>query len=490
VAAALLASGPLVFRAQRTTLRAERLGLLAGAFVATALLAGSPGAVAADHPIDSYLSVWRSGRFTAGHMTEGYIHVAMPPGFRVVNSELDGPVFADASGKTLYIWPREELRNGSAGDNRGESECTGVRLTVNDGFMSPYPAGLLLPDLDQRPSCTQAWPPALAPAHPAPLDGWSIIERSDGMAQWAYEGFALYTSFHDRRLGDVLGGTSRRGHGDSFVARRPAGPPPDVPPGFRVVSTALGRLLVTEHGQSVYVSDQDSPNRSHCDAACTQTWIPIVAPNIARPHGEWSIIERTSGVHQWAFRSSPLYRYVMDSDHPYSLRGSDAPGWHNVFTQMTPPPPRDFTVQDTTAGQVLADSAGMTIYIYQCGEDSLDQLGCDYPTETQAYRWAMCGGGDPRRCLQSFPYVLAPADAPRGDPAWSAVDIEPMTGRLAQSGQSGALHVWAYRGRPIYTFSGDRVPGDINGDSHGEFRAERQGFKAFWLRDDYFEYAD
>jgi predicted lipoprotein with Yx(FWY)xxD motif len=470
--------------------RVERGGLIVGAVCATALLSGSPWAFAADPPIDSYLSAWRSGQFAAGHMTEEYIHAPMPPGFRVVNSELEGPVFADASGKTLYMWPREELRNGSAGDNKGESECTSAKLTVNDGFMSPYPAGLLLPDLDQRPSCTQAWPPARAPVEAPSLDDWSIIERADGIRQWAYDGFAVYTSSHDRRLGDVLGGTSRRGHGDGFVARAPARPPPDVPPGFRVVSTALGRLLATEHGESVYVSDRDSPNRSHCDGVCVQTWIPIVAPNIARPHGEWSIIERTSGVHQWAFRKRPLYRYVMDRAHPLSLRGSDVSGWHNVFTQMTPPPPREFTVQDTTSGQVLADAAGMTIYIYQCGEDALDQLGCDHPSETQAYRLAMCGGGDPRRCLQSFPYVPAPENAPQDSPVWSAVDIDPMTGRFARPGQPGVQHVWAYRGRPIYTFSGDRVPGDINADSHGEFRAERQGFKAFWVRDDYFEYAD
>lgn len=470
--------------------KAELTVALVAAVAVSAPLFGSPSAFAADHSIDSYLSVWRSGKFAAGRMTEEYIHVPMPPGFRVVNTGLEGPVFADASGKTLYIWPREELRNGSAGDNKGESECTSVKLTVNDGFMSPYPAGLLLPDLDQRPSCTQAWPPVRALAPAKPLDNWSTIERGDGIRQWAYNGFALYTSSHDRRLGDVLGGTSRRSHGDAFVARRPAGPSPDVPPGFSVVSTALGRLLVTEHGQSVYVSDQDSPNRSHCDQVCAQTWIPIIAPDIARPHGEWSIIERTSGVHQWVYRSSPLYQYVMDRSHPYSLRGSDVPGWHNVFTQMTPPPPREFTVQDTTAGQVLADSAGGTVYIYQCGEDSLDQLGCDYPTETQAYRLAMCGGGDAGSCLHSFPYVPAPADAPRDNPVWGAVDIEPLSGRFARPGQPGALHVWAYRGRPIYTFSGDRVPGEINADSHGEFRAERQGFKAFWLRDDYFGYND
>jgi predicted lipoprotein with Yx(FWY)xxD motif len=455
---------------------------------AAVLLVAASGCALAMNPVDSYIAAWLSGKFAAGRMTELYVHVPIPPGFRVVDTELEGPVFADANGRTLYTWPRQELRNGAAGDNRGESECTSVKLTVNDGFMSPYPPGLLLPDLDQRPSCTQAWPPVRAAADAKPIGGWSIIERKDGVRQWAYNGYALYTSSLDRRLGDVLGGTSRRDHGDAAVQRGPVGPPADVPAGFRVVSTSLGRLLTAEHNESVYVSDQDAPNRSNCNDACTHTWIPVLAPDIARGHGEWSIIERTPGVYQWAFRKRPLYRYVGDGSKRASLRGSDEPGWHNVFTQMTPPPPREFTVHDATAGQVLADSRGRTIYIYQCGEDSLDQLGCDYPTETQAYRWAMCGGGDPVRCRNTFPYVLAPEDAPRDNPAWSAVDIDPMTGRFAQPRQHGALHVWAYRGRPVYTYAGDEVPGDINADSHGEFRAEREGFKAFWLRDDYFGY--
>ena len=38
----------------------------------------------------------------------------------------------------------------------------------------------------------------------------------------------------------------------------------------------------------------------------------------------------------------------------------------------------------------------------------------------------------------------------------------------------------------VYTFGGDRKAGDINGDAWGEFTGWRNGFKAFWLRDDFF----
>ena len=76
---------------------------------------------------------------------EPYIPEAMPPGFRVVTSELDGPVFADANGRTLYRWPFRTMRNGVTGDGKGESNCADTASTESAGLMSPYPGGLLLP---------------------------------------------------------------------------------------------------------------------------------------------------------------------------------------------------------------------------------------------------------------------------------------------------------------------------------------------------------
>jgi len=425
-----------------------------------------------------------ASRSQAREPTEEYVHVPMPPHFKVEATELEGPVFADPKGHTLYTWPFKLLRNGNTGDPKGKSNCTGTKTTVNAGFMSPYPGGFTLPDLATRPSCEQMWHPVLADAKAKAVGKWSLIDRKDGAKQWAYDGEALYTSALDRSAGDVLGGDTFDHRGDDPAMRAPIQPPPDVPPGFAVSTTRTGRLLQTERNFSVYSSDSDGPDKSNCDAACAKIWLPMLAPESARPHGDWSIFERSPGVRQWAFRKQPLYRYVLDSS-ARSLEGSDVPGWHNVFTQRAPPPPSQFTIQNTTAGEVLADRNGKTIYTYFCGDDALDQLGCDHPTETQAYRLAMCGGGDAQRCLQTFPYVLAPKGAKSRSRAWSVIDIDPMTGRLAAPGQPGALHVWAFRDRPVYTYAGDDQPGDTNADGLGEFRGEREGFKAYWVRDDF-----
>jgi predicted lipoprotein with Yx(FWY)xxD motif len=180
----------------------------------------------------------------------------------------------------------------------------------------------------------------------------------------------------------------------------------------------------------------------------------------------------------------PLYTHITDSKQR-SYEGGDVPGWHNVFLQRTPSPPKDFQIVDTMVGQVLAEAHGKTIYSYFCIEDTQDMLNCDEPVSPQVYRWAMCGGGDPVRCVKTFPYVIADKGAKSNSIAWGTMDIDPKTGRSVAAGTPDSLHVWAYQQRPIYTFSGDRQVGDIGADGWGEDRGEHNGFSAFWMRDDY-----
>lgn len=416
--------------------------------------------------------------------TERAKDVPMPPGFRIMASELEGPVFANADGMTLYKWQLKSLRNGSAGERKGEPACYDVKTTETAGLMSPYPPGLVLPDLDTRPACTDVWKPVLAAANSQPVDKWSVLNRKDGTKQWAYDGFALYTSVLDKQPGEVAG-APKKARGDSPSYREAVKPPSNVPPGFEVTTTTRGRLLVTSKQQSVYVLDGDSTQKTTCVGACTQEWQPILAPGVGQVTEGWTIFERSPGVRQWAFRGRPLYIRVLDRENR-SQEGSDVPGWHNVYTQMAPPPPKEFTVQVSSSGEVLADANGRTIYTYACADDSVDQLNCDHPSETQVYRFGMCGAGDPERCLRTFPYVIAGKDAQSLSKTWTVVWIDPKTGKYAAENAPGALKVWAYLQRPVYTYSGDARPGDINADGFGEFRGLRNGYKAFWLRDDYY----
>ena len=434
---------------------------------------------AADTPSDTMY--WQSA---ASGAQEAYFEEELPLGIQVVATALDGPVYADAQGRTLYTWPLRALRNGSTGDRKdGPSNCTDEVLRTEVGFMSPYPAGLVLPYSDQGVSCTQIWPPVLAPEDAEQVGKWTLVKREDDSNQWAYDGFPLYTSNLDEKPGDVLGGTKIRSGGDGGVVRVPVEPPADIPPGFQVLSSTTGRLLVTGDEYSLYTWDGDEPNISNCHGECLNNWTPVRAPQVTVDSGDWTIIKHSSGVNQWVFRSKPLYTHNKDT-RSRSFAGSDVPEWHNVYTQRAVTPPDEFTVQDAAfGGQVLADTRGRTIYLYNCRDDSVAQLACDHPDSAQEYRMAICGGGEPEVCRETFPYVVADAGAKSESSLWSVMAIDPNTGRRSAEDEEGTLHVWAYRSRPVYTYSGDQEPGVTNGDGFGEFTGKRNGYKAFVLRD-------
>lgn len=424
---------------------------------------------------------------------DDYIHAPMPPGFQVIVNQLEGPVFADPQGHTLYKWPKAGLRNGDAGDLPSKPTCDNHVHRETAGFVTPYPAGLEMPEVDSRPSCADLWPPVLADVNAKPVGKWDIVDRPDGRKQWAYENWPVYTSNLDRRPGDVLGGTylllTPGGFADSGAPRVPVRPDPNVPPQFAVTTMMMGRLVSMRDGWSIYTYDGDSRNKSNCNDPCTEDWQPILAADYARPVGEWETFERSPGVRQWSFRGKPVYRRLND-DRTHAQDGGDIPRWHNVYIQMAPKPPKGFALKNTWMGLLLGDERGMTIYKYNCTDDAVDQLACDNPDMPQVYRFAMCGGGDPDRCAKTFPYVIAAANARADGQVWSTMDIDPKTGKRAMAGQPGALHVWTFRGRPVYTFAGrngygDEAPGDFKAHAWGEYEGTRNGFRALVYRDDF-----
>lgn len=425
----------------------------------------------------------------ASRSTEDYIHAPMPPGVQVISTELEGPVFADAQGHTLYKWPKRGLRNGDAGDIQTKSVCEDKIQRENSGLMSPYPPGLELPEVETRVSCTTAWPPLFANADAKPAGKWTIFDRTDGHKQWAYDGWPLYTSHLDKKPGDVLGGSNMFIMGEGGAVRMPIGPEPNVPPQFKVNTTMRGRQVGLRDGWSTYTFDGDSRNKSNCTGACLDGWQPVLAGEYAHPGGEWTTFERAPGLRQWAFRGTPIYRHPADSKLG-SMDGSDIPRWHNVYTQMAPDMPRGFTLKATLIGLVMGDVQGHTLYRYVCNDDGLDQLGCDYPEAPQVYRFTVCGGGDPDRCVRAFPYVIASVGAKSGNTVWGTMYIDPKTGKRASAGKPGALNVWTFRDRPVYTFAGyngygDKKPSDFNANDWGEFNGQRNGYRAMVYRDVY-----
>lgn len=427
---------------------------------------------------------------------EEYVPEPLPRGISVVNTELEGPVFANAAGRTLYTWPG----NGANGDAPGKPPlCDETRHTRTTEAMVPYPAGLELPESATRPSCAEVWPAAAPSAGAKAVGNWTIVARKDGTSQWAYKGLPVYTSVLDEQPGETWGARKfgpRRGMALGANERRVIGPAPLVPGRFRIRMTARGHLLTLDNGFSVYTHDSAAPGAQDCAGPCADEWEPILAPETVVPGGDWSVIERSPGVFQWAFRKWPLYRRLADKA-AFAQTGSDVPGWHNVYTHLAPPPPAGFAEQDTRGGVVLADDKGRTIYTYTCIDPAPDRQSCDTPRAPQVYRLAVCGNFDAAQCQRLFPYLTAQPRARATGKAWSLRKIDPATGRWAAPGQKDALVVWAWRGRPVYRNTRDTRPGDIEGDTWGDATGSgptnsggRNWFKAMWLRDDFLDNAE
>ena len=47
------------------------------------------------------------------------------------------------------------------------------------------------------------------------------------------------------------------------------------------------------------------------------------------------------------------------------------------------------------------------------------------------------------------------------------------------------MRVWAYRKRPVYTYAGDKEPGDMEGNGMGEWQGYRNGFRAIYVREEF-----
>lgn len=86
---------------------------------------------------------------------------------------------------------------------------------------------------------------------------------------------------------------------------------------------------------------------------------------------------------------------------------------------------------DTAKGKALVDGKGMTLYVFD--KDAGGKSACNGP------------------CAQNWPPLAAAADAkPAGD--WTIV------------ARDDGSKMWAYKGKPLYTWKNDKAPGDTTGD--------------------------
>lgn len=204
-------------------------------------------------------------------------------------------------------------------------------------------------------------------------------------------------------------------------------------------------VFADEKGWTLYTADRDTDGVSLCDGDCVKIWIPAEASPEAQPAGYWSIIQRGDGARQWAFRGKPVYTYASDVTEPQFTstlqllkhaggegRGQDVDGHHvlELRPDQWTERPSGIRVQEVRAapGYVLTDTHGLPLYAHDG----------------------------------------APNDSGRGDaigewtPFAAPAAVQPEGDFTILIGKDGARQ-WAYKGKPLYHFAGDRDYGDVNG---------------------------
>ncbi|WP_221356832.1 SCO0930 family lipoprotein [Streptomyces beigongshangae] len=227
----------------------------------------------------------------------------------------------------------------------------------------------------------------------------------------------------------------------------------------------LGEVVTDSAGMTLYRFDKDTaePPKSACEGECAAAWPPVPASGAAAPIGIDKAllgeVTRADGTKQLTIDGWPQYRFAKDT------KAGDVKGQGVGGTWYASAPtgkkasagggggsgaaaadlPGLSTRNDPELGEVVVDKNGMTVYRFEK----------DTP-------WPMksaCIGA----CLQKWP-VVEPVDAAdtkgidnKNDGRRGYVVLNRPDGLKQQS-----IDCW-----PLYTFAGDKEPGDTNGQGVG-----------------------
>jgi len=85
----------------------------------------------------------------------------------------------------------------------------------------------------------------------------------------------------------------------------------------KVGDSKLGKVLTDGAGMTLYTfkPDASSPGTSNCTGGCANIWPPLTAttaPAVSGATGSFTLITRSGGTLQVAYKSMPLYTYSRD----------------------------------------------------------------------------------------------------------------------------------------------------------------------------------
>jgi predicted lipoprotein with Yx(FWY)xxD motif len=384
---------------------------------------------------------------------DGPVPPTTPPGVTLVDVVRELPVSSDQ-----ILWTR-------LGDAEGR---TVLRSHADSPGVSRCDA-----------TCGVEFPPLLAAAGATPFGDWSVVRRSAGQLQWAYQSSPLHTWSVEQEPGEVAtnvgltetttlktaGGLARAGSllppdGWDVVRFEPAASLL-LPAGIelRVVASAQAVVFADFEGRTLYRSTDDGTGDGPicAEPGCERQWRPVVAPALAGAVGDFSVEVGADGLRQWAYAGRPLYRFEGDALSG-DAHGRDLGDQWEIAALSENFRPADVTVTALPAYGDALSVHGMTLYAgsafekYWGGRNLRDSFTVAYFRGKRLGSDACSDDG----CLATWRPFRAPAGAQsRG--FWEVIPRRDGTNQ------------WAYKGFALYTHSGDTAPGQNRGHAIYEF---------------------
>ncbi|MFD9260566.1 SCO0930 family lipoprotein [Streptomyces sp. NPDC059538] len=227
----------------------------------------------------------------------------------------------------------------------------------------------------------------------------------------------------------------------------------------------LGQILTDSAGLTLYRFDKDTakPPKSNCDGDCEKTWPVVAAGDVTAAAGMdpalLGEVVRTDGSKQLTVAGWPAYRFNKDTKAGdvngqgvggvWFAFGPDGKKAAKADAAAPAPSPEGGAAEadgklsvakDPKLGDHIVDGKGMTVYRFK--------------PDTQWPMTSKCVGD----CLAKWP-VVAPLEKAK-DKGIVEKNYTVLNRPDGQKQQS--VDCW-----PVYTFTGDKKPGDVNGQGVG-----------------------
>lgn len=215
----------------------------------------------------------------------------------------------------------------------------------------------------------------------------------------------------------------------------------------------LGQFVTDGKGFTLYRFDKDSakPPASRCDGDCAKAWPPVpageVSVSVGVDAGALGEVARSDGSKQLTLGGWPVYRYAKDTA-PGDAKGQGVGGTWNALApdgkkaggkgeKKEQPAPEGVSVSDNAKlGKILVDGQGRTLYRFNKDSAWPMKFAC---TDACLETWKPAKPVDKASVKGVAEKLVTTVTRPDG------------TKQLA-------IDCW-----PVYWFTGDGKPGDVNG---------------------------